>query len=811
MQNMDKIRYICIEKGNVIVLTIERPFRICIIKLQKSQKGEIKMKKLVSMLLCLVMVFSAMNFVNAAEEISVTINGVKQNYDVMPQIVDGRTLVPMRGIFEALGAEVGWIDHSKTVTGTRNNKTVKMRIDDNMAYIDGAETILDVPATIINGRTMVPVRFISEMLGEKVDWDGATKTVMIESDYLTKVAIQPGLKPLTNNIHRDIPKDFKTSSSYDDIIYYEKPDIAYLTKTELVGSIGNQDVKKIIGMDELFNSKVNNEGFSTLEKAEADGEVVAKFTITNKPEATSKCIYKFAPISGYTDGNMLLLQFDARVTSGGEKDGTAKIQFQLEEEKSGKHLKNIWETVSISNEWKTYHIFATAMDTYDNFGIRPGGVLQTVEIKNFSLSDVGNSFTLEDTGFIYSIEESNKDAQWRKDALKRIDEVRKGDFKVVVKDKDGNVIPDAKVNFDMFESEYNFGTAVSSLITRNETYRKNLGKYFNTMVHETVVKWAPYLASPKAARTHLNLAKEAGVKRFRGHSIIWEKLIGSDGKTPMTPTYLLDADGTVIDDKDYLMNEIKNWTYHITDEFAGEICEWDVVNEIEDKTSFRSVHGDEMMIDWFKWAVEGSTDAKMYYNQHGHNYNEGYAPHREGYEKYIRWFKENNASVDAVGIQSHMEFYNGSKDFKSIDFHYNTMKTLADLGYDFAVTEYSFDTPYQRIQAEFTRDYFILAMSMPECNGFTLWGFWQGSSYAKNNPVFDKEWNLKPAGEQILDLMYNKFWTHDAKATTKANGEASIRGFYGDYDVTVTVGDKTKTLSCSYHKGYDNVLEFVMD
>ena len=124
------------------------------------------MKKVVLLLIviCLIMTsFSALSY--ADDGIKIKINGYYADYDVMPVIINSRTLVPMRGIFEALGAKVGWIDYSKTVTGTRNNKTVKLKIDDNLAYIDGEETILDVPATIINGRTMVPVRFISERLG----------------------------------------------------------------------------------------------------------------------------------------------------------------------------------------------------------------------------------------------------------------------------------------------------------------------------------------------------------------------------------------------------------------------------------------------------------------------------------------------------------------------------------------------------------------------------------------------------------------------------------------------------------------------
>ena len=72
------------------------------------------MKKLLSVILCVSLIFSmaVSSVALASDEINVTINGVKQNYDVMPVIVDGRTLVPMRGIFEALGAKIKWDDET---------------------------------------------------------------------------------------------------------------------------------------------------------------------------------------------------------------------------------------------------------------------------------------------------------------------------------------------------------------------------------------------------------------------------------------------------------------------------------------------------------------------------------------------------------------------------------------------------------------------------------------------------------------------------------------------------------------------------
>ncbi|MBE7046864.1 MAG: copper amine oxidase N-terminal domain-containing protein [Ruminococcaceae bacterium] len=150
-----------------------------IIFIPNYKKGMIKMKKILSIILAVVMVLSSLTFVMAADDIKITINGEAKKFDVMPQIIEGRTLVPMRAIFEALGAEVGWDDATKTASGKTASTTVALTIDNKEAKVNGKAVTLDVPAMIIDSRTMVPARFVAESLGCKVDWDGNTKTVII--------------------------------------------------------------------------------------------------------------------------------------------------------------------------------------------------------------------------------------------------------------------------------------------------------------------------------------------------------------------------------------------------------------------------------------------------------------------------------------------------------------------------------------------------------------------------------------------------------------------------------------------------------
>lgn len=112
--------------------------------------------------------------------------------DVPPTIVDGRTLVPMRAIFEALGAEVDWDGVTRTATGTLGDHTVSIQVGSTAALVNGELRSLDVPAQIIQNRTMVPARFISEALGCTVSWDGETKTAAVANQLAgTHIYITP--------------------------------------------------------------------------------------------------------------------------------------------------------------------------------------------------------------------------------------------------------------------------------------------------------------------------------------------------------------------------------------------------------------------------------------------------------------------------------------------------------------------------------------------------------------------------------------------------------------------------------------------
>ena len=113
--------------------------------------------------------------------ITILVNGKEVKTDSPAFIKDGRTMVPVRFISEALGLKVGWDQKNRTVTVDEGAKAMKLTIGSKkIVRADGKETAIDVPAMIKGGRTMVPIRAIGELSGAKVDWNAANREVIIQ-------------------------------------------------------------------------------------------------------------------------------------------------------------------------------------------------------------------------------------------------------------------------------------------------------------------------------------------------------------------------------------------------------------------------------------------------------------------------------------------------------------------------------------------------------------------------------------------------------------------------------------------------------
>lgn len=138
------------------------------------------MKRIISLLLIAILALVPLS-VSAESDVKVLLDGVEIQFDQQPVIMNNRTMVPVRAIYEALGATVEWDNDTRTASGTKCGVRVSFTIDEAYVKINFLSKEIDAPAKIVNGRTLVPVRALAEGFGVKVDWDGDTKTVILES------------------------------------------------------------------------------------------------------------------------------------------------------------------------------------------------------------------------------------------------------------------------------------------------------------------------------------------------------------------------------------------------------------------------------------------------------------------------------------------------------------------------------------------------------------------------------------------------------------------------------------------------------
>lgn len=263
------------------------------------------MKKLISVFL-----YSAVtsvifcSTVLADSNIKVVVNGENIDFtgDQEPVIQKGRTLVPFRAVFEKMGAEVSWFEDIKLCEATYGSITVSIAIGDDKVTIGEGNVIeTDVPAQIINGRTMVPLRVLSESIGADVSWDDETKTVevntpaiseeipqsleytmaeaesngikysypVIESDFTTKDKLNSSIEEsISNFVNKNVSEgsEIKTSVEYNDsgllsVVIKEGDSVIYgrtfavVSGDELTGLDGiteySSDAIMAMGIDKL--------------------------------------------------------------------------------------------------------------------------------------------------------------------------------------------------------------------------------------------------------------------------------------------------------------------------------------------------------------------------------------------------------------------------------------------------------------------------------------------------------------------------------------------------------------------------------
>jgi|GEM_PF-299228 len=229
------------------------------------------MKKLFCIYLIL-LTFSVTCITTYAQGLTLTYDGVTREYtgniyklyvneelvtsDIPPIIINDRSLVPVRAIFEKLGAEVSWDAKDREVFVSYSGNEVELKINDDDAIINGSKVEMEVPAKIINDRTMVPLRFVGEQLGMEVGWNGEKGEISIKSKEDSDFAYLNDINFIKGDSSQSVAIDLDKFQNYR-IMRVPSPDriVVDFVNTKLVSDKNN------INVDEEFLKSIRSSQF----------------------------------------------------------------------------------------------------------------------------------------------------------------------------------------------------------------------------------------------------------------------------------------------------------------------------------------------------------------------------------------------------------------------------------------------------------------------------------------------------------------------------------------------------------------------
>ncbi|WP_096202821.1 copper amine oxidase N-terminal domain-containing protein [Bacillus sp. FJAT-45350] len=218
------------------------------------------MKKLIIGLLVVLMMFPMSYSVGAYMPITVYVGDKKLNFNNDPIVRNGVTLVEFRTIFESLGMSVNWDKKSSTVTGKSGNTTIRFTVGSQYAFVNSNPVRLDVPSRIMNGRTLVPLRFVGETVGKQVTWDGTTRTIFI---------LDRGYE-YHNNVNNDLLTIEQLRGSTFELRNKELERVGNAVWRQLVLERGKVDGLAIRNFEQYFNTFFINDQEKKVELRNSD-------------------------------------------------------------------------------------------------------------------------------------------------------------------------------------------------------------------------------------------------------------------------------------------------------------------------------------------------------------------------------------------------------------------------------------------------------------------------------------------------------------------------------------------------------------
>lgn len=483
-------------------------------------------------------------------------------------------------------------------------------------------------------------------------------------------------------------------------------------------------------------------------------------------------------------GDVALVRFFARAVASADETGAGQMRVVVQQA-GADYTKSLESTVTMRAEWQEFLLPFVWADSYRGgevelaFGF--GFKRETIELGGIEVLNFGRRIdpaALPRTRFTYAGREA--DAPWRAEALARIEQLRKSDFVIAVKDAAGAPVPGYAVRVEQVRSAFQFGTALQLARLVRDTpenlkYRAVARELFNAASPENDLKWAAWNGewqgdfSRSQTLQALRQLREQGLP-VRGHVLVWP-----GWKNLPESVRRLKGTRRQAEIPELVLRHIAD----VTTATRGFIAEWDVLNEPYDNRDLMGIFGNDIMVAWFKAAAAGAPGVPLYLNDYANHDLVADKPHCLEFYRVAKFLRDKGAPLGGLGLQGHFSAQPNPPE--------NILATLdvyAQLQVPIRFTEFDVETDDERLQADFTRDFLILAYSHPAVVGVQHWGFWEKAHWRPRGALFRADWSEKPAAQAYRSLVLEA-WRTRLQGTAGAQGRVAGRGFHGDYVVTV--------------------------
>ena len=548
------------------------------------------------------------------------------------------------------------------------------------------------------------------------------------------------------------------------------------------------------------------------------------------PFTTAKQIEIVRPTSNPWDANLGFLVEQpvgagesgllvAYIRSGGSREANT-VSLRIEAKSNERDFADLrGGRVSPSPEWKRYLFPIEFKKNADQWKLEffAGGPTQVIEIGGIALIGFGDRVKVADlprTKFDYNYAGRQADAPWRQAAARRIEQHRKGDLTVRVVDKAGAPVRDANVGVAMTRHAFRFGTELHTPFFADKLDAKTLKEHsaadvekykqfvldnFNTTTVGTF-KWEPWRGAwAKEFGPTNTLATLAWADKNRmwvhGHAPIWHQFGVMPFKQGQTPP-------------DEIKTRITGWLDEVLNAptVREKVDSWDAINHPFVFGDVWRDYGKRLQLP--DEGLELHRDELAHYRKHAPDaqlwVNEGNILVRGGnqfdkYVSYLDYLTRHDAPLYGAGFMCHF----GVNDLTAPEELMRRMDKLAEQGRvngrplklqvtEFDLTADANDAEQVKVQTDYTRDFYTLMFSHPDIEAIIAWGFWESEMWLPRAAWLDKDWNLRPNGQAVLDLIKRDWWTK-VQGQSGADGLYRLRGFKGDYRITVSQNGKTAT------------------